>query len=358
MIEVWSDLSQRFRAAVDDHLAGDLEGAAGTYRDILTVAPSHAGALHLLGVVSGQRGDHWTALDLIRQALRSDPDSPEAHYNLGFNLQQLGDFVQASASYRRALKLKTDYPEARNNLGNVLGELGLWSEATAQLRHLLALQPNHASAYNNIGNALLNQRRVGEAVQAYRRALELNPTHAAAHSNLLFALNHDPNLEPEGVFAEHERWAAAHASSVENPHADERFTEEPLRRLRVGYVSGDFWDHAVCASFELLLEHHDRSRFEVYCYANHRRCDAVTRRLNAKSEHWATIAERPDGLAAERIRRDRNRPPGRSFGAYGAQPPHPVCAQAGAGAGHLAGLSQHHRPAGDRLSRDGSRSGP
>src|SRR3954465_12262670 len=100
MVKVASDLSHRFRTAVDDHRAGNLDAAAAAYSHILADAPNHAGALHLLGVVSGQKGDHWTALHLIQQALRFEPDSPEAHYNLGFNLEKLGDFVQARESYR------------------------------------------------------------------------------------------------------------------------------------------------------------------------------------------------------------------------------------------------------------------
>jgi protein O-GlcNAc transferase len=305
MLEPSSDLSQAFRTAVDHHVAGDLEGAAAAYRDILLVAPAHAGALHLLGVVNGQRGDHWTALDLIQQALRYDPRSPEAHYNLGFNLGQLGDFIQASECYRHALALKPDYYEAINNLGHALGELGLWTEAAEQFRNLIALMPNHAPAHNNLGNALLNQRRLPNAVQAYRQALEINPNYSTAHSNLLFALNHDPGIELAQLFAEHKNWATAHAPPAENPRVKNGIKNETSRCLRVGYVSGDFWDHAVCSSFELLLEHHDRGKVEVHCYSNHHRSDAVTRRLQKHSEHWATIAEEDNATAAARIRRDK-----------------------------------------------------
>jgi protein O-GlcNAc transferase len=281
-----------------------LDGAAAAYREILSIAPTHSGALHLLGVVSGQRGDHWTALDLIQQSLRHAPDMPEAHYNMGFNLERLGDFIQAGECYRRALAFKPDYGEAINNLGHALGELGLWTEATEQFRHLIALKPDYAPAHNNLGNALLNQRRLADAVQSYRRALEINPNHSAAHSNLLFAFNHDPDLGPERIFLEHQNWARAHAPPPDHARVNNGGTRESNRRLRVGYVSGDFWDHAVAASFEILLEHHDRQQFEIHCYSNHHRNDAVTRRLRQLSDHWATIVEENDATAAERIRRD------------------------------------------------------
>ena len=299
------DPSRAFRAAVESHLAGDLDGAARAYREILSALPAHAGALHLLGVVHGQRGDHWAALDLIRRALTHDCSSPEAHHNLGFNLERLGDFAQASESYRRALALRPDYLEARNNLGNVLGELGRWSEATEQYRQILSFKPDHAPAWNNLGNALLNQRRIDEAIDAYRRALALDPAHSAAHSNLLFALNHDHGVDAEQLFAEHELWATAHAPPIGSLAADDANARAAERRLRIGYVSGDFWRHPVSAFFEALLDNHDRGRVEIFCYSDHFRVDEVTQRLEEKSDHWAAIASESDALAAQRIRHDK-----------------------------------------------------
>jgi predicted O-linked N-acetylglucosamine transferase (SPINDLY family) len=297
------NLRQAFRAAVERHHSGNLEAAAAAYRAILTAEPAHAGALHLIGVIAGQRGDHRGALAWIEESLRHDPLSPEAHHNLGFNFERLGDFAQACDSYRRALALRPDYVEARNNLGNVLGELGQWHEAIEHYERVLARDPANAAAYNNLGNALLNQRRPSEAVAAYRRAVELRPDHVNAHSNLLLALNYDPQVEPEQLFAEHRRWAAAHAPpafAVNNP----RGADDPHRRLRIGYVSGDFWRHAVATFFEPLITHHDRSHFEVFCYANTMRIDEVTRRLMAAADHWVSIAEIGDSQAAEGIRRD------------------------------------------------------
>jgi predicted O-linked N-acetylglucosamine transferase (SPINDLY family) len=296
------DLSQAFRAAVDSHLAGNLDAAAAAYREILSVSPTHPGALHLLGVLSGQQGDHRTALDFISQALRYDPQLPEAHYNLGFNLERLGDFVQASESYRRALALAPNYAEAHNNLGNVLGELGLWSAAVGHYERVQSLTPTDASAYNNLGTAFLNQCCYAAAADAYRRALDLKPDHSEAHSNLLLALNYDPSVGSNRIFAEHQAWGEAHAASLERPmHANSRDSD---RRLRVGYVSGDLWRHAVSAFFEPLLDSHDRTEFEVFCYANSLRHDETTQRLKANADHWTSIAGQDDRAVAERIRND------------------------------------------------------
>ena len=41
-----------------------------------------------------------------------------------------------------------------------------------------------------------------------------------------------------------------------------RTDEEKQRRLRIGYVSADFHQHATCILMAEMLEHHDRERFE------------------------------------------------------------------------------------------------
>jgi predicted O-linked N-acetylglucosamine transferase (SPINDLY family) len=79
----------------------------------------------------------------------------------------------------------------------------------------------------------------------------------------------------------------------------------PERRLRVGYVSADFRTHPVGCYVEPLLAGHDRARFEVSCYANVARPDAVTRRLQGLADHWVSLLGIPDAAAAERIRQDR-----------------------------------------------------
>jgi predicted O-linked N-acetylglucosamine transferase (SPINDLY family) len=81
---------------------------------------------------------------------------------------------------------------------------------------------------------------------------------------------------------------------------------EPLsgRRLRVGYVSGDYRQHAVSYFIERLFAHHDRSKVELFAYSSSTKCDAVTDRIRALAEHWAPITGMTDPAARDRIEAD------------------------------------------------------
>jgi predicted O-linked N-acetylglucosamine transferase (SPINDLY family) len=90
-------------------------------------------------------------------------------------------------------------------------------------------------------------------------------------------------------------------------HANDRTADAGTsgrRRLRVGYVSPDFKNHSVARFFLPLLAHHERSAFEVTCYAELKRPDAVSERIRGLAEHWCPTVGLSNDELAERIRAD------------------------------------------------------
>jgi predicted O-linked N-acetylglucosamine transferase (SPINDLY family) len=195
----------------------------------LQAEPNHAEAIHLLGVIAHQVGQHQVAVEYIqraiglngsaaafhnnlgeacralrrvpeavacyRRALELKPDFADAQYNLGNALKDQGKLDEAVACYRRALELKPDYAQAHNNLGNALKDQGKTDEAVACLREALKLKPNVAETHNNLGNALKDQGKLDEAVACLRRAIELKPDFAQAHHNLAAAFKGQGKLD-------------------------------------------------------------------------------------------------------------------------------------------------------------------
>jgi predicted O-linked N-acetylglucosamine transferase (SPINDLY family) len=75
--------------------------------------------------------------------------------------------------------------------------------------------------------------------------------------------------------------------------------------LRLAYVSGDFGPHPVAFFLRPILQHHDRSQFEVYCYSNSSQPNEIEPTLRARSDHWRTIAGLDDTRVIDQIRSDR-----------------------------------------------------
>ncbi|MGO9110211.1 MAG: tetratricopeptide repeat protein, partial [Thermoguttaceae bacterium] len=146
------------------HQGGRLQAAEQIYRQILAVQPNHADALHLLGVIASQAGNHKVAVEYIRRAIGLNRTEAAFHNNLGGAYLALRRMPEAVACYRRALELKPDFVEARANLGNALKDLGELDEAVACWRLALELKPEFAEVHNNLGIAVKEQGKLGEAV--------------------------------------------------------------------------------------------------------------------------------------------------------------------------------------------------
>lgn len=287
---------------------GRLKEAEDCFRRALEIRPEYAEAHYNLANTLKELGRLHDAVDSYGRAIALRPDYADAHSNLGNSLWVLKRLEEAEASFRRALTIRPEFAEAHSNLGNVLHVLKRLEEAEACYRRALAIRPDFAEAHNNLGSTLKDLGCREESEAHYRRALALRPDYAEAHSNLFFSLNYAACLSPEYLLEQAREWeygcvpAAARADARER-----RFERTPLagRRLRVGYVSGDFRHHAVSYFVEQLFSHHDRTRVEIYAYSTYDMRDAATERLESLVDHWASVAALSDRQLYERIAADR-----------------------------------------------------
>ncbi len=170
--------------ALAHHQAGRLQQAETICRQILVSRPDHPDALHLLGMIALQTGNHETAVKLIERAVEVKPDIPVYHVNLAQALRTSRKLDQAVSAYQQAIVLNPDLVEVHNDLGTVLQEQGELEEAIAGFRRAVTLAPNFAEAHYNLGNALHEAGRLAEAAAAYERALVKNRDDVDAWNNL------------------------------------------------------------------------------------------------------------------------------------------------------------------------------
>jgi tetratricopeptide (TPR) repeat protein len=174
------DLSQ----ATDLHRRGQLDRAARAYEAALAQHPDHPDALHLLGLVSLQRGDPRRAVALIGRAVAVRPDEAAYYASLAEASWALGQVDRALACCREAVRLRPDNPVYHCNLGSTLMNIGELGAAIGHLREALRLRPDLFPAHNNLGNALRLKGDRAAALGHLREAVRLAPAAAQARSNL------------------------------------------------------------------------------------------------------------------------------------------------------------------------------
>ena len=301
------DIETLLRRAAELHEAGQLAEAEAAYRKALKARPDIAWTHYNLGNLRQALGRPADAVECYRRAVRLQPDFVEAHCNLGGALRKLGRVDEAIAAFRAALVHQPQAPIARFNLGNALKDTGRLTEAEAEYRAVIAADPGFEDAHANLGHVLAEQGRPEEAIASYRAALALAPGEARTYSSLLFLCAYQSLLPPAEYLALAKGWERAAVPDAARAEARARvFRPAPIegRRLRIGYVSGDFWQHSVSYFAGPLFAAHDRTRVEVFAYSNSPVRDAASERLRAATEHWVALEGAPPEAARDRIAAD------------------------------------------------------
>ena len=188
-------VSTLFNTGLTYHQKGQLTPARQFYAQVLVLQPDHFNATHLSGVIALQSKNPSLALELIGKALVINPNSADAYTHRGNALQELKLVEEALASYNKAIEINPDHSLAYSNRGNALKQLKRMEEALVSYDAAIAIKPDHADSYSNRGTVLKELKRIEEAVASYDKAIEINPDSAEAYSNRGNALNELKRLE-------------------------------------------------------------------------------------------------------------------------------------------------------------------
>lgn len=342
---------------------GRHDEAAAAFDRALALDPANAGWWSQRGRALRAAGRGDEALASLERAVALDPAAPDAWNNRGNALRALQRNDEAIASYDRALALAPGHAQAWSNRARALRDAGRPQEALASYDRAVALRPAHAELWTSRGNALAQLDRVDEAVASYDRALALQPTLAQAWHNRAEVLARADRqeealasyaqalaLEPaqpglqggwllarlrlcdwDGLAAELVRLQEALAAGrpaaapfvcaalldapqlllqVARAHAQANHPQvgprpAPRRRsagerVRVGYFSADFHNHATAWLIAQMLESHDTARFELYGFSfGAARNDEMRRRTAAAFHRFLDVSGSADRDVAQ-----------------------------------------------------------
>ncbi|MFI4936629.1 MAG: N-acetylglucosamine transferase [Caulobacterales bacterium] len=303
----------------------------------------------LINVADGLRdaGTPTSAEQVYRVWIKFNPDHPQlyaAYYNCSTLPLPPDRQPAVKEALEQALALKPDFWPGYINLGGVLERAGELDEAVAQwkavvdrLDQITGVAVSYKlTALKQISRVLMDHHRSAAAEAFLQQCLEIDPkqrdaieqyiglrlaqcrwpvvapwegtdrrTITAGFSPLSMAtFTDDPMLQ----FASAVRYVEAAVDAGFADHSAER-RHAPIdlksRRLRVGYVSSDFRDHAIGYLMAELFELHDKSKIEVFAYyCGPPASGGLNDRYKAAIEHWADINDLSDDAAAGKIAAD------------------------------------------------------
>lgn len=319
------------------HGLGQLDAAVDMFRHAIALAPDQIDARLNLGTTLLRLGQFDAAAAAYAAVLQLRPDHYDAHFNLGISLDGTGQHEAALASYRQALAARPSDVNAQRNISAVLARLGRLEEALAfrravldtdpengqfhfdvaqslhgmsqfplamdSLKRALQLRPEDASVYTYLAFLQMEAGERDHSLESYKRALALDPC-PGAYSNMLFALSHCTN-DPDELLAEHLRFAELFELPVRAQRSAHPNLPDAGRRLNVGFVSADLYNHAVSTFIEPIFELLTHSTdLTLFAYSNSRTDDLITERLRGYIPNWRRIHALDDEAAERMIRAD------------------------------------------------------
>jgi len=281
--------------------SGDAGGAIESFESALAIEPQNPFANYNLGNLLLKRGETGRAEELLRLALQAKPEFPEARVALSNVLDLQGDAEGAAAELEAALEQRPDYVGALYNYGVILRKSQKLAEAEAALRRAIEIDRQFLPAYEALGSVLRGQSRIGEALECLAAARKLAPEKFDLESAELFTLTCSEDISNDALFARHKAFGERLEKAVPR-RFQFRNVKDPERRLRIGYLSGDFWRHPVALFTLPVIERHTQ---EVFCYSTGAIADEVTQALKEGADVFRDARSMSDEELADAIHKDR-----------------------------------------------------
>jgi len=356
------DPASAFGSAIAACNASDWPRAEKLLQAEIQANPRNAKAYELLGISHFFQERLIDAERCVRSAL-AIVENADFHFTLGMVLSKASRFEDAAAAYGASLKLDPNSVATYNNLANVYLSLERHDEAIDLFRKATQLQPKFAVGYANLGMCLFERRRFPEAADALERAVSLDPSlnnirgllaesltetgryeeamsvcrSAGLWGQLQFdmrrTLSWDGLAEVDEAYLQtiespdfkallppfrsigmpgmtprlERRAAIQHAAySVRAlqlpPMCEYRRVPSGGARLKIGYLSSDFHNHATLFLLLGVLDLHDPDAVEIFIFSyGPPKQDEYSKRLLALGIPVIDLFKATDGQAAQAI---------------------------------------------------------
>ena len=296
----------------------------------IVIKPDWAEAYSHIALSYKELSRYEEAIDSLNIAIKIDPSYSAAHYNLGNIFLKLELIDKAITHYNKAITLNDKYTDAyfqRGIANEALSEyefairdylktqeldrkyvksyikLAMLNKRNKNIKaaieycyKAIELEPRNDDVYKSLADILAENKLLEDAIIFYRKALEINPNsiyvkgliihysmHCCNWDNLSEAINKlnesiDKNSDDFGAFGVlslidepeiHQKIALQFSKKFngERSACNQPSNKLAKSKIRLGYFSADFNDHAVSRLIAEVFELHNQELFEIYAFS-------------------------------------------------------------------------------------------
>ena len=317
-------MENEFKKAVDFYGIDKINDAKKICIEIYKKNPKHFDNLRLLNFIYFKEKKFSKALNFINEAIKINPNFAETYNVQGNTLNELKQLNQAIISYDKAIKINPNFSNAYYNKGLVLHELKNTNLAIENYKEAIKINPNFFQAYNNMGFAFHQLKRFDESLKSYEKAFAINPNSNFLLGKIIHSKNflcewksHKENLKNLTDQLENNKASClpfATLSLFDSPRLQKKAAElwiqetfpknnipekikkyKSNKKIKLGYYSADYHNHATSFLIAELMELHNKSKFELFGFSfGPNKQDEMRKRVSSSFDQFIDVRFKSD----------------------------------------------------------------
>ena len=333
------DKTKIFKTALNLHMAGKAKEALKLYLKLIKGNHHNDKLLFLIGTSYLQIDEYDKAIHYLDNSIKINSKFQDAYNNRGIALTKKNKYEDSIRDYDNAINLKKDFFDAYLNKGISLNKINQPIKAIECFNLCVKLKPNDSKIYYNLGNVYRNLKNYEKAVKSYSKAIQLNENYTEAYHGRGSLLEHFNHIElaskdyekaiklkddfdflygdlmfskmnicdwnnydflkkkiEDGIEKKKKIIKPFKILSLNDNQDQHKVTSEIFYkylhnnnifkvseifsqkkdRMKIGYFSPDFRNHAVLHLILDVFKNHDKSIFEIYGFDHGPKKDALT----------------------------------------------------------------------------------
>ncbi len=252
------------------------------------------------GLFLYRKGQLDEAEKVLENALKLSPKNVLAINNLGLVYEARFDHPKAVETFKQALKIQPDYLPALSNIALSLNKAGKLIEALSYAQQGLAQDPNSKPLLINTAVVYQGVGDIKQAIDANLNVISQDNQNMLAYNNLFYSLCLTEAFTTE-FFTEKLTQFGKTVSSMADFQYDSWNRHETSNKMRIGFVSADFFDHPVGSFLLNVIKNINKHKFDLIAYTNNPHVDGVTVELKKHFKEYVSIVGLNDADAAKII---------------------------------------------------------
>ena len=200
--------------------------------------------------------------------------------------------------------MNPDYAEGYYNQGLVYKKICKYNESIKSLEYALKIKPDYIDAYFDLGQILVTVGKFEKAIKNFQKVINLKPNFTSAYNNIFFTLLYMEKNNHEFFLSLAKKFRSSLKIIDQNLLLKYQFENKP-KKLRIGFVSGDFWEHPVGYILLDTLKNLKNKNLELIGYSNFSKKDNFNIKLKSHFNNWRVIENKEDIEVVNQIRKDK-----------------------------------------------------